>query len=288
MRLLILITVLVCCAPLHAAPPTPTHKDVAYDSQHKAQVLDVYVAKSETPLPVVVYIHGGGWRAGSKNRIPRFLQDGLQAGRFSVVSVEYRFTDVAPHPAQVNDCFRAIQFVRHKAKDWGIDAAKMGVTGGSAGGHLSLYMALHDDKANPGSDDPVARQSTRVACAVGWAGPTDWTLLDSVEHKHPAYRQLIGYEPGTPADKMDAEKKTSVSPITFASADDPPVLIVHGTADVIVPMAHAEALHKKLQEVKGKTELFAIEKARHNVAGAGHPEAVKRANEFFAKHLKLK
>jgi acetyl esterase/lipase len=288
MRYVIITIFLLAYLPVHAAPPTPTHKDVVYDSKDKAQVLDVYVAKADTPLPVVVYIHGGGWRGGTKNKLPRYLQQGIDQSRFSVVSIEYRFTQVAPHPAQVNDCFRAIQFVRHKAKDWGIDASRMGVTGGSAGGHLSLYMALHDDKANPDSDDPVSRHSTRVSCAIGWAGPTNWGLLDKMEHKHPAYRELVGYAPGTPADKMDVEKKKSVSPITFASADDPPVLIVHGTADDIVPMAHAEALHKRLQEVKGKSELFAIEKARHNVAGAGHPEGVKRANAFFAEHLKAK
>ena len=77
----------------------------------------------------------------------------------------------------MNDCLRAIQFVRHNAAKWKIDPQRIGVTGGSAGGHLSLWVALHDDAAEAKSNDPVARQSSRVACAVSFAGPTDWSLL---------------------------------------------------------------------------------------------------------------
>ncbi|MDF1659646.1 MAG: alpha/beta hydrolase, partial [Verrucomicrobiales bacterium] len=111
---------------------TPTHANIAYDSADPAQLLDVYLAKSETPLPVVVYIHGGGWRAGSKNRIPTYLRTAVTRGQYSVVSVEYRFTDVAVHPAQVNDCARAIQFIRHNADKWNIDPEKIAAIGNSA------------------------------------------------------------------------------------------------------------------------------------------------------------
>ena len=86
---------------------------------------------------------------------------------------------------------------------------------------------------------------------------------------------------------MSAEKKTSVSPITYASTDDPPILIVHGSADVIVPIQHAEKLHARMTEVKGKSELFRIDGGRHNVAGGGHPKAVARSLEFLKIHLKI-
>ncbi|MGD9855678.1 MAG: alpha/beta hydrolase fold domain-containing protein, partial [Planctomycetaceae bacterium] len=234
--------------------------------------------------PVMVFIHGGGWRAGSKNRIPAFLQDGLQEGAFSVVSVEYRFTDVAPHPAQVNDCLRSIQFVREHAADWNIDPQRIGVTGGSAGGHLTLYVALHDDAARADSADPVERQSSRVACAVSFAGPTDWSLLDTIDHKHPAYRQLLGYEPGTPAADMDAAAKKDVSPISFASEDDPPVMQVHGDLDDVVPLEHAQHLHARLQSVGVPSELVIIEDAKHNVAGAA-PAVSVRAAAFVREKL---
>jgi acetyl esterase/lipase len=238
-----------------------THKDVAYDDAHVAQRVDVYLAESDKPMPAMIYIHGGGWRAGSKNRVPAWLMSAVREGWLSVVSVEYRFTDVAPHPAQVNDCMRAIQFVRHNAAKWNIDPQRIGVTGGSAG-----------------------RQSSRVACAVSFAGPTDWSLLRELEHKHPAYRQLLGYEPGTPADEMDAKATMDVSPISFASKDDPPVMLVHGDKDKIVPLKHARNMNERLKSVGVKTELVIIEGANHSVAGAG-PQVAERANTFVREQL---
>ena len=270
--------------PAQAPAASPAHKDVAYGDVHAAQKLDVYLAESDKPVPAMVYIHGGGWRAGSKNRLPGWLMHALHEGRLSVVSVEYRFTDVAPHPAQVNDCMRAIQFVRHNAADWNIDPRRIGVTGGSAGGHLSLWVALHDDAADADSNDPVERHSSRVACAVSFAGPTDWSLLSDLEHKHPAYRQLLGYEPGRPADEMDIEAKKDVSPISFVSQDDPPIMQVHGDKDNIVPIEHARNLHERLKTVGVKAELVLIEGANHGVAGAG-PRVAGRAVTFVREQL---
>jgi acetyl esterase/lipase len=271
-------------APAAAPRVSPTHKDIAYDDDHAAQKLDVYLAESDKPVPAMVYIHGGGWRAGTKNRVPGWLMNAVREGWLSVVSVEYRFTDVAPHPAQVNDCLRAIQFVRHNAKAWNIDPERIGVTGGSAGGHLSLWVALHDDTVNADSDNAVERHSSRVACAVSFAGPTDWSLLSELVHWHPAYRQLLGYEPGTPAEKMDAKAKKDVSPISFASQDDPPIMQVHGDEDIIVPLQHARNLHERLQKVGVQTELVVIEGANHGVAGAG-PGVTQQANTFVREQL---
>ncbi len=262
----------------------PSHGDVAYDDDHASQCVDVYLAKSDTPTPAMIYIHGGGWRAGSKKNVPAWLRAFVAAGKLSVVAVEYRFTDVATHPAQVNDCLRAIQFVRQNAKKWNIDPQRLGVTGGSAGGHLSAYVALHDDAAKADSAAPVARQSSRVACAVSFAGPTDWSLLSSIEHKHPAYRQLIGYEPGTPAKELKSSLVRDVSPISFASKDDPPIMQVHGDKDNIVPIKHASNLHKKLESIGVTTELVVVAGGSHSVAGAQGPFA-KRATKFVQQHL---
>lgn len=267
-----------------AADAPFVHKDIAYGNAHAAQKLDVYLAASDKPTPAMVYIHGGGWRAGSKNRVPGWLMNAVRKGWLSVVSVEYRFTDVAPHPAQVNDCMRAIQFVRHRAVKWNIDPRRIGVTGGSAGGHLALWVGLHDDVADADSNDPVERQSSRVVCAVSFAGPTDWSLLDELEHKHPAYRQLLGYKPGTPADEMDAKTKKDVSPISFVSQGDPPIMQVHGDKDNIVPLKHARNMHQRLKSVGVKTELVIIEGGTHGVAGAG-PQVTNRAGTFVREQL---
>lgn len=257
----------------------PTHQDLAYDQQHAAQKLDVYLADSEKELPAMIYIHGGGWRAGSKNSVPAWLTSLVRDKVAHVVSVEYRFTDVAPHPAQTNDCLRAIQFARAHAEEWKIDTSRIGVTGGSAGGHLSLYVALHDDVAQPDSGDPVQQQSSRVACAVSFAGPTDWGLLDEIDHAHPAYRQLVGYQPGTPLKEMDAAKIEDVSPISFVSKDDPPIMQVHGDADVVVPVQHARRLEARLKEFGITSELVEIKGGNHGVSGAG-PNFSMQATKF--------
>ncbi|TWT61416.1 alpha/beta hydrolase [Rubinisphaera italica] len=282
--------VLVAASMEHASsimaqPPfAPAQKNVAYDDQDKSQVLDVYQTKSEKPAPVMVYIHGGGWRGGSKNQIPGWLRQGFEKGLFSVVAVEYRFTNVDPHPAQVNDCVRAIQFIRHNAGKWNLDPQRIGVTGGSAGGHLTLWVALHDDAAEPKSEDPVEQESSRVNCAISFAGPTDWSLLSEIEHKHPAYRQLLGYEPRTSADEMKQDAKDDVSPISFVSDDDPPVMQVHGDHDDIVPIEHAKKMDQKLQEAGVKSELLIIPGGNHGVAGAG-PQVTDRATAFVKEYL---
>lgn len=262
----------------------PAHSDVAYDSDHPSQCVDVYLAKSDKPSPAMIYIHGGGWRAGSKKSVPAWLKAFVAEGKLSVVAVEYRFTDVATHPAQVSDCLRAIQFVRQNAEQWNIDPKRLGVTGGSAGGHLSAYVALHDDVAMSESDDPVERQSSRVACAVSFAGPTDWSLLSSINHTHPAYRQLIGYQPGTPAAELDAGLIKDVSPISFVSKDDPPIMQVHGDEDSIVPLKHASNLHEKLQHTGVRSELVVIPGGNHGVSGAGG-QVAKRPTKFVQRYL---
>lgn len=283
---LVLVAGCLASAGLFAQAPkiSATYMDVAYSDVHSSQKLDVYLAKSEKPVPAMIHIHGGGWRGGSKNGVPKWLTSAVEAGQMSVVSIEYRFTDVAPHPAQVNDCLRAIQFVRHNASKWNIDPKRIGVTGGSAGGHLSLWVALHDDTADANSSDPVEKESSRVACAVSFAGPTDWSLLGEIEHKHPAYRQLLGYEPGTPAESMDAKAKLDVSPISFVSRDDPPVMQVHGDQDDIVPLKHAQKMNDRLKSEGVKAELVVIEGANHGVAGAG-PQVAQPAHDFVRQQL---
>jgi len=286
---LVLLTLLVALPTdlAHGQKIKPTHQDLPYANDHRSQRLDVYLAQSDHAVPAMVFIHGGGWRAGSKDNVPQWLLQAVADGWLSVISVEYRFTDVAPHPAQTSDCLRAIQFVRQHAAKWKIDPDRIGVTGGSAGGHLSLWVALHDDVADPKSTDPVSQRSSRVACAVSFAGPTDWSLLSELEHGHPAYRQLLGYEPDTPASKMDADAIRNVSPISFVSPDDPPIMQVHGDADAVVPIEHAKRLHRQLRAAGVVTELVVIPGGTHSVAGAAGTVSA-RANQFtreiLAKH----
>jgi acetyl esterase/lipase len=150
--------------------PMPTLSDVRY-GEHERHVLDFWKAESDKPTPLVFVIHGGGWSGGSKERLIRFADpNALLAAGISVVAINYRLMKHAqdikpPVKAPLHDAARALQFVRSKAKEWNIDKPRIGAAGGSAGACSSLWLAYHDDMADPKSPDPVARESTRLYCA---------------------------------------------------------------------------------------------------------------------------
>ena len=142
--------------------PKPTQAGIRY-GEHERHILDFWKAKSDTPTPLAFVIHGGGWKGGSKERLSRFadVQKLLDAG-ISVVAINYRLMRHAegvtpPVKAPLHDAASALQFVRSKAKQWNIDKTRIGAMGGSAGACSSLWLAYHDDMADPKSDDPVAR-----------------------------------------------------------------------------------------------------------------------------------
>ncbi len=152
--------------------PPKTFADVPYGPDPK-QVLDFWKAESVDPAPLVVFIHGGGWTNGTKDRVAMIDVKKLLSSGISVASVEYRFVPQAdeagikpPVKWPLEDAARAIQFLKSKASEWNIDPAKVAACGGSAGACSSLWLAFHDDMAQPESTDPVARQSTRLACAA--------------------------------------------------------------------------------------------------------------------------
>jgi acetyl esterase/lipase len=155
------------------ARPAPTVADHVYGTQSERQRFDFWQAKSDKPTPVVLLIHGGGWMSGDKTGYgTRNIQPYLDAG-ISVAAINYRFIPQAmeqkvepPVKACLHDAARALQTIRSKAKQWNIDPTRIGATGSSAGACTSLWLALHDDLADPKSDDPIARQSTALLCAA--------------------------------------------------------------------------------------------------------------------------
>ena len=157
-------------------PHPPTLANVPYGT-HERQVLDFYKAPSDKPTPLLFYIHGGGWTHGDKSPMGS-VSSYLNAG-ISVVAINYRYTSQAqaagvtpPVKAPLEDAARALQFVRSKAAEWNIDKTRVGASGGSAGACSSLWLAFHKDLADPKSDDPIARESTRLTCAAVAAAQT--------------------------------------------------------------------------------------------------------------------
>lgn len=202
---LTIISALSLTSPAFSQEKQPTHRDVKY-GPHARNVLDFWQAESKQPTPVLVSIHGGGFRSGNKSVSPVLLKECLGSG-ISVAAITYRLSDQAIAPAQFHDSARAIQFLRHKAKEWNIDPKRIAATGGSAGAGLSLWLGFHDDLADPKSDDPVLRESTRLTCMAVLQGQTSYDprfirkLFPGKDtYKHPALAQLFGVD----LDKLDA------------------------------------------------------------------------------------
>ncbi|MBK1855667.1 alpha/beta hydrolase [Verrucomicrobiaceae bacterium 5K15] len=154
-----------------ASVPKPTLTAVRY-GEHPRLIMDFWKAKAQGPTPVVIVIHGGGWNGGSKERLHRFVDAHklLDAG-ISVAAINYRLMKHSkdlkpPVKGPLSDAARAVQFVRSMAEKWNIDPSRVAASGGSAGACSSLWLAYHDDLADPQSSDPVARQSTRLNCVA--------------------------------------------------------------------------------------------------------------------------
>jgi acetyl esterase/lipase len=236
----------------------PDLKDVKYGSDER-NVLNFWKAKSDKPTPVVVMIHGGGWRNGSKSEVLKpesqhplwssklYLDKGI-----SVVSISYRLTPDNILPAPVYDAARAVQFVRYMAKEWNIDKNRLAVAGGSAGATTSLWLAYHDDLADHKSEDPVLRESTKPTCAAAEAGQTciDPELVVPWVGKKILDHYMIPYSVGEKDAKSlmanyekHKEMLREFSPYLHVDKNDPPTFL-YAFGSTKVPAASAgHAIH---------------------------------------------
>jgi acetyl esterase/lipase len=260
------------------------HRDIEYGKGGDISLkLDVYTPKAEAkkPLPVVVWIHGGGWQGGNKNGGAGRLGSLVASGNYAGVSVGYRLTDKASWPAQIHDCKAAIRWIRANAKKYNFDPNKIGVWGSSAGGHLVAMLGTSGDVKEMEGDNGSPGQSSRVTCVVDFCGPSDFLAFGKEsprmnDPKSPVGK-LLG---GAIRDKVDVAK--SASPVTYVSKDDPPFLIMHGTKDKTVPLAQAEILQSALKKAGVDTTFVAIEGGGH---GFGGPEVLERVRGFLDKQL---
>ncbi len=221
------------------AVPEPTLRSIAYGS-HPRQIFDLWLARSEKPTPLVFVIHGGGWSGGEKERVNRFADvEKLLAAGISVAAINYRLMRhanelavIPPVKAPLEDAARALQFLRHRAGEWKIDTNRIGAAGGSAGACSSLWLAFHNDFANPQSEDPVARESTRLDCAAVIGAQT---TLDPLQMKEwTPNSRYGGHAFGAKNFNEFLSQRDQLmpwiqeySPYHLASADDPPVYLYY-------------------------------------------------------------
>lgn len=240
--------------------------------------LDIYRRRGiDTPLPTVISIHGGGWTGGTKEATSLFVLPYLEAG-FNVVNVEYRLARVSLAPAAVEDCRCALKWVIGHAKEYGIDTSKLILTGGSAGGHLSLITGMLPESA--GLDRYcVAGAEPQVAAIVNWYGITDVAdLLDGPNRKSYAVAWLSSM-----TDREAIAKR--VSPLTYVREDLPPILTIHGDADPTVPYTHALRLREALNKAGVPNQLLTVPGGKHGGFTAEQNLKIFAAiREFLKKH----
>jgi acetyl esterase/lipase len=229
-------------------------RDVVYKKTGNFEAkLDLYVRYDGQPGPTVLYIHGGGWANGSKEQYVLWFLPYLQLG-MRVVSVQYRLSGVAAAPAAVEDCRCALQWVARNASKYGIDPARIVVTGGSAGGHLALLTGMLDASAGFDRDCPGV-EPLKPAAIINYYGVTD--VLDSLDRKDKsALLWLRGME-------NPRELARRLSPLRYVRPGLPPVLTIHGDADELVPYDHAVRLHQALDRDKVPNRLLTIPGGRH-------------------------
>jgi len=280
--------------------PAPDVSNAAY-GPHERNVLDLWKAKSDRPAPLVVFIHGGGFRAGDKSQLaPGLLARCLEAG-ISVAALNYRLSQQAPFPAPMLDGARAVQYLRSRASEWNLDAKRVAATGGSAGAGISLWLAFHDDLADPTSSDPIARQSTRLSSAAVLGAQASYDprwikrVVGGRAHEHPALMPFYGLKP----DELDSPRAHKMydeaSPINYVTPDDPPVFLFYNEPKGPLPdnAQPGQGIHhpKFGEALKGKLDPLKIEcvlrhsddyQGRGNAMDALHREMV----EFFVKHFR--
>jgi acetyl esterase/lipase len=256
----------------------PSYAEVPY-GEHPAMAIDFWKAASESPAPLFVWIHGGGFRSGDKKTLsPVLLQEFLKAG-VSVASINYRLTDVGPYPLQMHDSARAIQLLRSKAGEWTIDKTRVAAGGGSAGSGISQWLAFHDDLADPFSDDPVARESTRLTCAlpINMQSTYDPRVIqkiipgmDHIERALPAFFGLPEDWDLNTADvppELDAKFKEA-SPINHLTADDPPVFIYHSERTRVPGNIHHPNFGEHLKSAMDELHIECVRQTSADYSGS--------------------
>jgi acetyl esterase/lipase len=241
-------------------------RDVVYQTLpgYRPQILDIYVPASAGPHPLILYIHGGGWigghtrHSGALADFPKVLAS-LAAEGFTVASLEYRLSGEAHFPAQLQDSNAALRFLRAHAAEYRIDPKRVGIWGGSAGGHLSALTAV---TCRNTTLDPAAANDGCVQAAVTWYGIYDFAGLSATPDGNAPGGKLLGCQGPCPAETIRA-----VSPVTYVNASDPPFLLIHGTDDHTVPVDQSHRGEAALRKAGVAVEAIYIPGVDHSFIG---------------------
>lgn len=237
--------------------------------------------KGEGPFPAVVCIHGGGFRAGSRQGYDGLCIRLAEQG-YVAVTVSYRLAPKYQYPAAIHDTKAAVRWLRANAKKYKIDPERIGVTGGSAGGHLAQFLGVTADVKSFEGDGANLDQSSRVVCVVNYYGPSDFTK--SYGKSVDAAQVLPLWLGGTLEEAR--QKHVSASPLNWVTPNAAPTLCIHGTEDKYVAHEQAVWLIDRLKACNVEAELLTLKGAGHGFKGPDAETAEKAMLSFLAKHLK--
>lgn len=277
----------------HRATGTRRYDNVEYSiiPGFRPLLLDLTIPESPSgPVPVVIYIHGGGWLFGSNKATNPIVPDKpswkslLQAG-IAVASVQYRLSGEANFPAALQDVSAAVRWIRHFGPDLGLDPDRIAAWGGSAGGHLAALLAMNIQDANVLGELGVTGTSSKILAAVAWYPPTDLLRMAASQAvtsgieptKDSAESRLIGAEVQTHPGLARA-----ASPITYAGKQAAPLLLVHGAEDRVVPPEQSEVMRTALQRLGARVELVIAPGADHSLIGVDRTPYIERSTAFLA------
>ena len=272
--------------PTNALPFTRV-EDVIYGRKSgTALTLDVLQPAKPNGFGIVMMV-SGGWFSSHEAINPAMFQPLLNRGYtvFAVVhgsQPKFTITEIVP------DIHRAIRFIRHHAEKYGVDPNQLGITGGSAGGHLSLTMAVQGTSGDPKAKNAIDRESSAVQCGACFFPPTDFLNYSQPGEDAVGVGTLKDFKPafGPRSDTAEERQKLGreISPIYFVHSNQPPVLIIHGNADKLVPIYQAEKFVERSQAAGAKAKLIVREGQAH-----GWPDLIKDEEIFadwFDEHLR--
>ena len=261
-------------------------RDIEYASVEGTDLLlDLYIPAKAEGAPLLVWVHGGAWRRGSRSRVPvqKMVEDG-----WAIASVDYRLTPVARFPAQVHDIKAAIRFLRAKAGNYGYNANKLVISGASAGAHLAnLVGVTNKHKSLEGSVGAHLGESSDVQAIVSFYGAGNLTsiLTQSTPHglgvRIPALQLLFG---GQPEDKPEIARLAS--PVFHVDRSDPPLLLLHGDQDPQMPISQSHELQGRYQELGLQSKFDVVYGSAHGGAAFYDEAHMSVVREFLKTHLK--
>ncbi len=301
MRLALLVLLLLPVAAMAQTPNYTRTDDVIYGRKFgTALTMDVFVPKEKPNGAAVIFCVSGGWFSSKESVNVGFVQEFLNRG-YVCFAVLHGSQPKYSIPEVLEDLHRAVRYIRTNAKKYAVDPERIGISGASAGGHLSLMQGCAPKPGDPNAKDPVNKESSKVAAVACFFPPTDFMNYGKEGELAIGSGTLTNFK--APFDFTELDKKTksfvlitdaakrkeiskAISPITHVSKDSAPALILHGDKDVLVPLQQAESMIEKLKGAKVPCELVIKKGQAHGWATMG--EDMKLLADWFDKHLETK